>query len=229
MRRHRRRLRATFALAALLALVGAFAIGRPLVDAAAQEATPAPATGPPTLPIVPDPALCTTPMRPLAESEALVGTPAPAAPESVVLTVGTPADQAIVDAVIATMIEVEAYTNANGFGGHDGLYTDAGFLEDSAGLDQETLDFLTSPENKAIMDDPANWAGIYAVTAVQVLADGRVAAIVQFGRDSAGPADLMIFAEEDGRYLIDHWVDEPFDLVPDFGDDEESAEATPTP
>ena len=219
----------THVLAVTLTLMGAFAIGRPLLDAAAQDATPAPPAGPLTLPAVPDPALCTTEPRPIEAYRALLGTPVPADPEPVVLTAGTPADRATVDAVIATMIQEAACTNAYGFGGHSGVYTDAGFAEDSAGLDQETIDFFESPENAAIFEDEANWHGIYAVSAVQVLPDGRVAAIVQFGRDSAGPVDLMIFAEEDGRYLIDHWVDEPFDILPDFGDAEESDEATPTP
>jgi len=221
--------RAAFVLAAVLALAGAFAIGRPLLDAAAQDATPAPPAGPFTLPAVPDPALCTTEQRPIEESEALLGTPAPTDLEPVVLTAGTPADQATVDAVIATMIQEAACTNAHGFGGHSGVYTDAGFAEDNAGLDQETIAFFESPQNAAIFEDEANWFGVSAVSAVQILADGRVTAIVQFGRDSAGPVDLMIFAEEDGRYLIDHWVDEPFDILPDFGDAEESDEATPTP
>lgn len=221
--------RSTFVLATLLALMGAFAISRPLLDAAAQNATPAASTSAPTLPIAPDPALCTTEKRPVEDSEALLGTPAPEHKEPVVLTAGTAADQATVDAVIATMIEVAACTNANGLGGHDGLYTDAGFVEDSLGLTQETIDFFNSPENAAMFADPADWFAIYDVSAVQVLADERVAAIVQFGRDSAGPVDLMIFAEENGRLLIDHWVDEPFDIAPNFDDGEESDAATPAP
>ncbi|HEY7035459.1 MAG TPA: hypothetical protein VH482_29230 [Thermomicrobiales bacterium] len=224
---HRRR-HSTFVLATLLALMAAFALSRPLLDAAAQNATPAASTGSPTLPIAPDPSLCKTEKRPVEDSEALIGTPAPEHPEPVVLTAGKAADQATVDAVIATVIEIAACTNAYGLGGHDGLYTDAGFIEDSLGLDQESIDFLNSPENAAMFADPADWFAIYDVSAIQVLADGRVAAIVQFGRDSAGPVDLMIFAAENGRLLIDHWVDEPFDIVLNFGDGEESAAATPT-
>jgi hypothetical protein len=228
MRNHHRR--STFVLAAALALVGAFALGRPLPNAAAQDATPAPATGPATLPVVPDPALCTTAPRPIAAYEAFLGTPAPTAPEPVVITAGAPADQATVDAVIATMIQQAACTNAYGFGGHSGVYTDAGFAEDNAGIDQETVDFFKSPENKAMFDDEANWHGIFAVSLVQVLADGRVAAVVQFQTDGAGGADLMIFAEEDGRYLIDHWVDGPFDIAPDFSAfEEETTPAASTP
>jgi len=41
---HRSILRSTCVLAVTLALVGAFAIGRPLLDAAAQDATPTAAT-----------------------------------------------------------------------------------------------------------------------------------------------------------------------------------------
>ena len=225
---NRHALRTTLVLTATLALLGAFATGHLHRDAAAQDATPAAGVESITLPAEPDPELCMTEPRPSEEFEALLGTPAPTDPEPVVLTVGEPGDQATIDAVTATMIELAACTNAHGFGGHSGLYTDAGFVEDNLGVDQETIDFFASPENAAMFAGEDRF-GIFAVSAVQVLADGRVAAIVQFQADGSGGIDLMIFAEEDGRYLIDHWVDEPFDIQPDFAAFEESDDATPAP
>jgi hypothetical protein len=88
-------------------------------------------------------------------------------------------------------------------------------LEDSGGaIDQATIDFVFASPQAA--EEP-DWQVVYDVSAVQRLADGRVAAIVQWGPEGIYGVDLMIFVEQDGSYLIDQWVDEPFDIVPDFG------------
>jgi hypothetical protein len=176
----------------------------------------------PTLPAAPDPALCTAEERSIEEYQAFLGTPAPTV-ETFEITAGKPADQATIDAVTATLIEAAACLNAGDYRRFDSMYTDAGFAEDSVGMDQETLDvLLATPESRAVEDRYT----IFAVALPQVLSDGRVAAIVQFQKDGAGGADLMLFAEEDGRYLIDHWVDEYYDITPDFAAFEEDA-ATP--
>ena len=205
------------ALALLLPLLGArFAAG--------QEATPAAPVGPVALPVAPDPSLCTIEPRGIEEYQAFVGTPEATNLPPVVITAGTPADRATVDAVTRTVAEVIACINARDFLRVGAVYTDAGFVEDSGsnGLTQDVIDFIAQPPQAAPVEE---WLVIHAVYAVQVLADGRVAAIVQFGAGGAGGVDLFLFAEEGDRYLIDLWLDEPFDIQPDFGD--EGTEATP--
>ena len=172
----------------------------------------------PTLPAAPDPALCTAEERSIEEYQAFLGTPAPTV-ETFEITAGKPADQATIDAVTATVIEAAACINSGDLKRLDRLYTDAFFTGE---VDQGYYDFLAAEHDPAPADERY---AIFAVALVQVLADGRAAAVVQFQTDGAGGADLMVFAEEGGRYLIDHWVDGPFDIAPDFSAFEE--EATP--
>jgi hypothetical protein len=210
---HRQFFRAAVVVALAIAFAGA--AGPALRATGAQDAAP-------TLPAAPDPALCTAEPRAIEEYRAFLGTPVPAAPETFVVTAGKPADQATIDAVTATLIEAAACINAREFRRLGGLYTDAGFAEDTAGIDQGTVDFFAATHEPSPVEDRY---AIFAVALVQVLSDGRVAAIVQFQADGAGGADLMLFAEEGGRYLIDHWADGPFDIAPDFAAFED--EATP--
>jgi len=207
-----------FALVLLVPLLGTrFAAG--------QESTPATPIGPFTLPIAPDPALCTLPARGIEEYQAFVGTPEATGLPPVEITAGTPADQTTIDGVITTLVQVFACLNAGDYLRLGGAYTDAGFVEDSGsnGLTQEVIDFIASPPQAVPIEDRDV---LYGVFAVQVLADGRVAAIMQRGKDGRGGVTLMLFAEEDARWLIDLWVDEPFLIRPDFRAPE-SSEATP--
>lgn len=207
---HRHVFRATFVVALVIAFVGA--AGLPLRDTVAQDAAP-------TLPAAPGPELCTVEPRSIDEYHVDTGTPAPP-PPAFVITAGTPADQATIDAVTATTIEAAACINSGDLKRLDRLYTDAFF---SGGVDQGYYDFLAADHDPSPVDQRY---AIFAVALVQVLSDGRVAAIVQFQTNGAGGADLMLFAEQGGRYLIDKWVDGPFDIDPDFSAFAE--EATPT-
>lgn len=187
---------------------------------AAQDATPpSPVV---TLPATGDPADCEAVARPLADYEALVGAPIPATPAVYKAITGEPADQATIDAITQTMLQVSA-CNATGEPRRSGgLYTDAGFVEDTLGIDEEGIAYFAStptpPDKEGMV--------IFDITGVQVLPDGRVGAIVLFGPGGIYGASYMIFAREGGRYLMDHWVDEPFNLSPDW---EAMAAATPTP
>jgi hypothetical protein len=203
-------------LAILLSLLG-------VRIAAAQEATPYPA-GALALPAAPGPELCTLPPRGIDEYAAFVGQPVLAAPESVTLTAGPPADPATVDAITATMVAFAACINAGDYLRVGGVYTDAGFAEDNApNVDEGVLGFIAATPQPVPIDQRYV---IYAIYAAQVLADGRVATIIHFGPDGLGGVNLLIFAEEGGRWLIDHWVDEPFVIRPS-GADPAEAEATP--
>ena len=57
---------------------------------------------------------------------------------------------------------------------------------------------------------------LYSVTNIQRLADGRIAVIAQWGPNGIYGADLMIFVEQDGTFLLDQWVDEALDFTRDF-------------
>jgi hypothetical protein len=166
-----------------------------------------------TLPMAPGPEYCTAEPRGIEEYQVFVGTPEATNLPPIVIPSGVPADQATIDGVTLTVIGVQACRNAGDYVRLGGLYTDAGFVEDtgSNGLNQEMIDFLaTTPQPVPVAERQI----VHAVFAVQVLADGRVAAIVQWGPDGTWGVDLMLFVEEDGKYLIDLWTDEPFDIRP---------------
>ena len=94
-------------------------------------------------------------------------------------------------------------------------------------MTQEVIDFIAATPQPVPVEERNV---LYAMYAVQILADGRVAAIMQVGKDGQGGVELMLFAKEGDRWLIDLWVDETFDIAPNFGepvDQEASAAATP--
>lgn len=196
---------------------------------AGQDATPASPYGPFTLPIAPGPELCTLPPRDIAEYQAFVGTPEATDLPPIVVTAGIPADQATIDAVTATMVHFFACINAGDYLAIAGAYTDTGFVEDSGsnGLTQEIIDFIASPPQPVPVEERSI---LYSMHAVQILAHGRVAAVMELGKDGQGGVDLILFAKEDDRWLIDLWVDETFDIAPNFGEpigEEGSGAATP--
>ncbi len=212
-----------FAIAILLASMMALAVGSFSAGVNAQEDA---ASGLARLPATPDPELCQIEPRTVEEMEAFVDTPRVEVFEPVVITVGTPANEEVVNAVIDTILESQACINAGKFFHLEGLYTEAGFVAASTGVvDQELIDFYLSITEPFLEEE--HRSSVHSVWAVQVLADGRVAAFVQFQTDGAGGIDLMIFAEENGRYLIDDWVDEPYDVQPDWEAIEGGDEATP--
>lgn len=174
----------------------------------------------PTLPTAPDPELCKQEPRSIDDYTIISGTPEPTPPT--IITAGRPADQATIDAITATMIEVAACINSGDLKRLDRLYTDAAF---NGEVDQDTYNILATPFAPFPVGERNT---IFAIALVQVLKDGRVAAIVQFQDNGVGGADLMIFAQQNGRYLIDQWVDGPFDIDPDFSAFQND-DATPTP
>jgi hypothetical protein len=204
--------RSAFALAAVLALAGALAAAGLTSIASAQDATPAAIPWVTTPPGPPDPALCHAASVPKERYLALRGTPTAATPvplADLFVTpadqIGSPADPATVEAVTATIMEYGACVNAGKWLNNANLYTEAGFAEDYAHADDGFLDFIASGKRPASLDETYY---IFAVSAVRVLPDGRVGAVIQFGRDAKYGADYLIFAKAGDRYLIDFWVDE---------------------
>jgi len=194
----------------------------PLRIASAQEMIPA-AGGSLTLPAIGDPAYCVEEPRPVEELEAVIGASVPATPAFFTTVTGEPADQATISAITATMIEVSACNNAGDFWRLGSLYTEAGNAEDLPGITAEEIAFIVAPPVPAPADETYV---IFDITGVQTLPDGRVGAIVLFGPGGSEGADYLIFKQVGDRYLIDLWVDEPFDLL---SESEVTASATPTP
>ena len=223
----RSRLRHWRRAAAVTALLTAMIAAGPGV-AAQEETSPAP-PGPFTLPFAPPPERCTLPPRDIAEYQAFVGTPGATDLPAVEITAGRPADAATIEGVTATLVQVFACLNAGDYLRLAGAYTNAGFVEDSGsnGLTQEVIDFIALPPTPVAEADRDVLYGVYAV---QVLADGRVAAIMQRGVEGHGGVTLMLFQKVNDRWLLDLWLDEPFVILPDFGFDpsQETPEGTPT-
>jgi hypothetical protein len=200
----------TCILVGILVLAAAAVPGVSIASAVGQDSTSETAL---TLPIAPDPSLCTIEPRSIDEFRvSSTTTDAPDSPETfVAIAAGSPADKSTVDAVTATVVEAAACINARNFLSLENLYTDAGW--GGGDVDEFYFSMLAATPEPAA-EGERYW--IFAIALVQVLGDGRVAAVVQFAEDGVGGVDLMLFAEEGGRYLIDHWVDGPFDIEPDF-------------
>ncbi|MDP9364522.1 MAG: hypothetical protein M3Q10_09925 [Chloroflexota bacterium] len=167
----------------------------------AQDATPGAA-----LPVAPDPAECTVEPRPHSDFEALVGTPAPATPATFDPPRGEPADAETIAAVTATVRAALACANGLDFSRFAALYTDVGFREDFADPSGDDLAFLLATPQAVPEEERVTLTDVRDVV---VLDDGRVGAVVVYSEPGEGEqGDYLIFAEEDGRYLIDLFVDE---------------------
>jgi hypothetical protein len=170
--------------------------------AAAQVATPTAMFGPI------NPAECTVEPRPaddflrLPEElpdpavELMMGTPvAVRTPPSE----GTPASPEIVEAVTETARQFVACSNAFDGRRSGALATDDYFFSAFSGpgpdTDDETLASLLGPHPLP----PKLWSSLLAVDNVKILPDGRVTAILVTDSGSS----LTVFAESEGRYLVD--------------------------
>jgi hypothetical protein len=154
-----------------------------------------------------DPALCHAAPAEFARYQALQSTPFAVAPVPAPYTdqVGTPADQATIDSVTATIMEFGACVNAGKFLNNANLYTEAGFAEDYTYAGGDFLDFIASGTRPASLEEAYV---VFSVADVLVLQDGRVGAIVTFGLDAIHGSDYLIFTKVGDRYLIDWWVDD---------------------
>ena len=180
----------------------------------AQKATPDAITG------VPDPSECTVEPRSLESFQAALATPAataPAAlPETPELPDGEPADAETEAAVLATLREGVACINAGQFDQLLAIYSDDAIRNLLGGVDADPaalFNDLSTPE-PAAEDERTE---IIEVQGVVVLPDGRVAALI-LGDDhaDADPASptLFVFVEQDGRWLIDAFIETPDDATP---------------
>ena len=194
-------------LALALGLLSSTLIGVALAAAFSPDAT---AQG---LPATPDPAECMVTPRSLEELRGLAAISAtpPAATIAARATaplVGRPADPATVAAVSATVREYYACVNAGDVLALLALHSDdlvqRQFAELPPNLLRTTLDFLATPTP---MVPPQIRIALVGVREVQILADGRVGAVVEVTLPPAFGGgrrqDYGLFVDEGGRYRID--------------------------
>lgn len=173
--------------------------------ATAQDATPvAPAATP-----VAD--ACAAEPRPDADFEALIGAPVPATPATFTPATGEPAPADVVAAVTTTIRGTIACFNATDFLRMGGYYTDAGFREDFVDDAEQILNIT----RRGLRLPPDFALSFVELRDVVVLDDGRVGAVVVYDAPGEGRiTDYLIFAEADGDYLIDFFVDEYDEAAP---------------
>ena len=205
---------------------------------AQQDATPAAG-------IVPDPSECQVEPRAFEDLIALWfpgGTPMAATPEGspvdvdgtaldvneegtpvgavIDIPVGEPADAETIDAVTATVREVFACFNGGNFLAAYTLFSDD--LIRSFGTDLEGLSADQVQEFLGSVGEPApedQWLTLVAITNVVVMDDGRVGAIVTSVDPSVDPEGmetaLVIFVEQNGRWLVDEIIEQAVGTAPD--------------
>lgn len=181
---------------------------------------------------LPAPAECTAEPRTVEDLTAVLGLDGEGVQAPALITISPPLGE-IVDpdtelAIQETARMVLACFNAGDISRAAGLMTDNGVQRAYWGI-------TISPESRAttkerIAGEPIprgeeNGVRLIAVTDASTLPDGRVAAFVVMNEPilpPAGPETLLfVFADQDGRWLVDDWVD--FSIIPaGFG-----AEATP--
>jgi hypothetical protein len=170
----------------------------------AQEASPA---AEPI--IVPAPNQCTVEPREAAAVAEIVATPAAEAASPAATAEGEPADRTVRAAVLDTVRQALACTNAGNHLALYALYTDAYLAANPP----------TADELAALEADPVpltgDLAALLAIGDVLALADGSVSVTVDVidpTADTPGPARIhYTMVEQDGRYLIDDAVSEPID------------------
>jgi hypothetical protein len=135
------------------------------------------------------------------------------------IPVGEPADAETIDAVTLTVREVFACFNAGDFARALSLFSDnlvASFGPEPGESMEDVRGFLEAepepaPEDQRIV--------LIAVTDVVVMEDGRVGAIVVSNDPTVEPEGmetaLVIFVEEDGRWLVDEVIEEAVGTAPD--------------
>jgi hypothetical protein len=231
------RLAAGLVVAVLLSFSG-------VAGVVAQDATPAasPVAVPEELPITLIPWVVTDEMRPTAAQctiepvdvvalgDALIAAeprPAPIVTDNLLVAIPAlgPADQATIDGVLATLTQFWACNNAGNRPAMVASFTPLG-TADLYGLDLSAADedLRAAVEGALVPGDPRSEgeiSGIDGIISIVALNDGRTAALVlnTDPRIAGGDQvlDLIIFIEQDGRYLVDEFVGDPFDQTPGYG------------
>ena len=210
----------------------------------AQDATPvaSPVAIPEELPITLIPWVVTDEMRPTAAqctiapvdvaalADALIAAeprPAPVVTDNLLVAIPAlgPADQATIDGVVATLTQFWACNNAGNRPAMVASFTPLG-TADLYGLDLNAVDedLRAAVEVALVLGDPrpeGEISGIDGIISIVALNDGRTAALVlnTDPRIAGGDQvlDLIIFIEQDGTFLVDEFIGDPFDQTPGYG------------
>ena len=136
-----------------------------------------------------------------------------------------PADEASMNGVLQTLTQFWACNNAGNRPAMVSVFTPQGIADlygfdlsaDEATLRAQVAASLTPSEPRS----EEEISGVDGVISVVLLDDGRVAALVLntdpriAGGDQV--TDLIILTEENGSYLIDQFIGDPFDQEPGYG------------
>jgi hypothetical protein len=149
---------------------------------------------------------------PTAEQEAAMATMGEATPDPAFrMPEGEPADDATVDAVLATVWQLGACINAGDFWGrYAALFTEDYFrreLERFGPIPEEELASMAASP----VPLPAEFqVALLAIVDVRMLPDGRVAGLFDIQDPFAGGTEpsrfYWEFVQEDGRWLIDEQI-----------------------
>jgi hypothetical protein len=136
-----------------------------------------------------------------------------------------PADQATIDGVLATLTQFWACNNAGNRAAMVAVFTPQG-ISDLYGIDLSLAEAdLRAAVATALTESeprPAEeTSGIDGIISIVALEDGRTAALVlnTDPRIAGGDQvlDLIIFVDENGQYMIDSFIGDPFDQTPGYG------------
>jgi hypothetical protein len=179
-----------------------------------------------SLPVTPDPSQCTVTLTPDQMRALLAATPpaettptvaADASPTAFALPEGDPADETTITAVTETTIQLLACINGRNTLGFYSLISPESVRRQLAAQRATESDlaavFARTPTPAAV----DAWATLLAVREVRVLADGRVAALVDSHFPNEEPdvqTDLFYFLRQDGRWYVDDIVEDLEDRFP---------------
>ena len=140
-----------------------------------------------------------------------------------------PADQPAIDGVLATLTQFWACNNAGQRAALVSTLTPQGIAElydlDLSAGEEAVRAGVAAALTPGEPREPESWPASTAFRRSSTLDDGRIAALVL----NTDPAiaegdqvlDLFIFIEQDGAYLVDSFVGDPFDMIPEYGFDAE--------
>jgi hypothetical protein len=136
-----------------------------------------------------------------------------------------PADQPAIDGVLATLMQFWACNNAGQRAALVSTLTPQGIAElynlDLSAGEEAVRAGVAAALTPGEAREAGDVASIDGIPSVVNLDDGRIAALVLNTdpaiADGDQVLDLFIFIEQDGTYLVDSFVGDPFDMTPGYG------------
>jgi hypothetical protein len=138
---------------------------------------------------------------------------------------GAPADQGAIDGVLATLTQFWACNNAGSRASLVSVMTPQGVAElydlDLSAGEEAVRAGVAAALTPGEPRPAEELAGIDGIPSIVQLEDGRVAALV-LNTDPAIAGgdqvlDLFIFVNQDGQYMVDSFIGDPFDMIEGYG------------